>query len=221
MKQLVIFSLVFLFYLMVKGVYARSSVNEGYTNNEIGNNSLAKPSVEKNEDDSVSKTNNIDSTKAVFMRGYRGFVETGFDVENRTEGGYNWLKVNFINAYQFTPGFMMGIGLGLRNNLKRGKYLFPLFVAIRAQMPSQKKIEPFFSFYGGYNVIPEFSLNEGGYFISPQIGVDMKLGKKSSAYLGVGVELKKGSRNSWHYWYGPTEVHKDLFHYSFMLGFSF
>lgn len=26
----------------------------------------------------------------------------------------------------------------------------------------------------------------------------MKLGRKSSAYFGVGVELKKGSRNSWN-----------------------
>jgi len=221
MKQLLLFSLILLFCLMVKGVYARSSVNVGYTKNEIENNSLAKLNVENSEDDSLSKTKNADNTKAVFVRGYRGFVETGFDVENGTEGDYNWLKVNFINAYQFTPGFMLGIGLGLRNNLKRGKYLFPLFVALRAQLTSDKKFEPFFSFYGGYNVIPEFPLNEGGYFLSPQIGMDMKLGRKSSAYFGVGVELKKGSRGSWHYWYGPSEVHKDLFHYSFMLGFSF
>ncbi len=92
---------------------------------------------------------------------------------------------------------------------------------MRAQFSAQKKFEPFFSLYGGYNVIPEFPLNEGGYFVNPQIGVDMKLGKKSSAYFGVGAELKEGSRNSWQYWYGPKEVHKDLFHFSFMFGFSF
>ncbi|MBZ0244088.1 MAG: hypothetical protein K8F24_12780 [Bacteroidales bacterium] len=220
MKHVRLFSLILLFCLMSKGVSASSSVNEGYANKGTEINTQMKLNIESSEDDSVSKSINVDKRKAGFVQGYRGFVETGFNVENGTEGDYNWLKVNFINAYQFNPGFMLGIGLGLRNNLKRGKYLFPLFVALRAQFPSKKKFEPFFSFYG-YNIIPEFPLNEGGYFISPQIGLDMKLGRKSSAYFGVGVELKKGSRNSWHYWYGPTEMHKDFFHYSFMLGFSF
>lgn len=222
MHQLRFFSLLLLICIAFNSMYASSLFSEGYAKNETENNTRVMRAAKIIKDDTASRAKNTGATKAAFVRGYRGFVETGFDIENGKDGDYNWLKVNFINSYQFYPGFMLGVGLGLRNNLKQsGKFLFPVFLALRAQFSAQKKIEPFFSLYGGYNVIPEFPLNEGGYFVNPQIGVDMNLGRKSSAYFGVGVELKKGSRNSWHYWYGPKEVHKDLFHFSFMVGFSF
>lgn len=118
--------------------------NEGYPENETEINTRAKLNSENRKDDSLSIVLNSGKHKNDFVNGYRGFVETGFDVEKGKEGDYNWLKVNFINAYQFAPGFMLGIGLGLRNILKRGEYLFPLFVALRTQLPSKKKFEPFF-----------------------------------------------------------------------------
>jgi opacity protein-like surface antigen len=136
------------------------------------------------------------------------------------EGNYKWPKLNLIQTFQFKPGLMFGIGVGLQNNhIYRDNYLFPFFVAFRAQSSYPKQVEPFFSFYVGYTGNPDKPISQGGYFVNSQAGVDIKLNRKSSVYLGAGIELKRAHVLSWFNWGNSISV--DFFHLSFSLGFSF
>ncbi len=76
------------------------------------------------KDDTASGAKNAGATKAAFVRGYRAYVETGFDIENGKEGDYNWLKVNFINSYQFLSWFYSGCWVGFAQQPQGKQQIF-------------------------------------------------------------------------------------------------
>ena len=217
MKQIQTTGLLVLLCLLYSSIYADNFLTEDSPVKKAEIISIATKRIH-------DATQSIDSVAPIkyFVRGYRGFIEPGLNLEKNKEGNYNWIKVNFIHTYQFKPGLMLGLGVGLQNNLKnRDRYLFPLFVALRAQSSHLKKVEPFFSIYAGYTVIPEKQFNQGGYFVNPQAGVDIKMDRKSSVYFGVGVELKRGTFHAYDWMGGISATTVDLFHLSFSVGFTF
>ncbi|MDO8897963.1 MAG: hypothetical protein Q7V19_09965 [Bacteroidales bacterium] len=171
-----------------------------------------------------SITNDSQKTKPAFERGYRGYLETGLDLEFGRDGHYNWYKINFINAYQFNPGLTLGIGTGLRKNLKRESLLVPVFLSMKAYSNTNKSVNPYFSLQGGITLNTTMHFSKTGYFISPQIGVRKTFGRKSGIYAAAGMEMKsyveKGGFSGYS-GYNYPESSIDMMHISFVVGWEF
>lgn len=157
-------------------------------------------------------------TKPSFERGYRGYLETGLDLEFGKDGHYNWYKINFINAYQFNPGLTLGIGTGLRKNLKNESLLVPVFLSLKAFSNTNISVNPYFSIQGGITLNTVTHSSKSGYFISPQIGVRKSIGRKSGIYAAAGMEMKHYTQKE-AYWFLERDV--DMMHISFVVGWEF
>ena len=141
MKQIQTTGLLVLLCLLYSSAFAGNFLNEGFSKQKTEINATASQFANKNFEQ------NTDSIAPIkyFERGFRSFIESGFNVDD--EGNYKWPKLNLIQTFQFKPGLMLGIGVGLQNNhIYRDHYLFPFFVAFRAQSSYPKVVEPFFSF---------------------------------------------------------------------------
>jgi hypothetical protein len=165
-------------------------------------------------------------TKPSFERGYKGCLETGFDLQFGKADYLNWYKINFINAYQFNPGLTLGIGAGLRKNLKNESLLVPVFLSLKSFSNTHESVNPYFSLQAGITMNTAVHFSKTGYYISPQIGVRKSFGRKSGIYAAVGVEMKrytqKGGYTSDHI--GPImypESYLDMMHISFVVGWEF
>lgn len=44
--------------------------------------------------------------------GYHGFVEGGYSFDTGGTGTMNWVEINTIHGYQFTPNLFAGAGIG-------------------------------------------------------------------------------------------------------------
>lgn len=157
-----------------------------------------------------------------FQRGYRGYVEAGFDLESKKTGSYNWVKVNIINSFQFDPTLTLGVGLGLRKCLKTDVVLVPVFLSLRSYFSNSSEINPFFSLQGGITLSSTAHLSDLGYFVSPQIGAKTSLSRKTGIYISVGMEMKNYTVRQKPYGYyssSPTKV--DMIHISALVGFEF
>jgi hypothetical protein len=214
---------------MSVNVYGNSSLYNDNLLEQDNNITVISDTIAISMSDTITAAESTNGDKGIFVKGFKGFAEVGFDIRTRGMKSFdNWLKVNYISAYQFSNYITFGLGAGLRYNLQEARFLFPVFLALRSHYRTNKKVEPFFSIYGGYTVIPEFPLNEGGYFLSPQIGMNIKKGRKSSFYIGLGVEIRMDGgfgigATSYYPYYRPFPYgyNKDSFHTSILIGYSF
>jgi hypothetical protein len=120
----------------------------------------------------------------------------------------------------------LGIGAGLRKNLKNESLLVPVFLSLKSFSNTHESVNPYFSLQAGITMNTAVHFSKTGYYVSPQIGVRKSFGRKSGIYAAVGVEMKrytqKGGYTSDHI--GPImypESYLDMMHISFVVGWEF
>jgi hypothetical protein len=133
-------------------------------------------------------------------------------------------KLNFINGYRINPWFAAGMGFGLRFYPGNEAFM-PFFIDLRANFLN-KRTSPYLSVGTGYSLC--FSnVNNGGFMLSPTLGVSAKLKKRMSINLGLNYELQRTKvdyyylEDYYYYPYYPTRQHELTHTFSFQLGFSF
>lgn len=108
-----------------------------------------------------------------------GLAKTNVDYSNRIIGFSN------IFGYQINKNFLTGVGLGL--NFYDGGMGIPLFLDIRYSMnPKPSGLTPFIAADGGLQFYPD-DFERTNIFIQPTIGLQKKLGPKTSLKVSVGT----------------------------------
>ena len=134
------------------------------------------------------------------------------------------LSASMINGYRINPHFFIGAGVGFKyfdvlyyssyissdytDTFKHtsydGKYLIPLWARFKANF-TDTKISPYAILDAGwtFDVGQNPNKNTEGFFIEPQLGLDVKMQEKIGLYFAVGVNLQ-----NYHYQY--ISNHSDL-----------
>jgi hypothetical protein len=139
------------------------------------------------------------------QKGYEGNFSAGFAF------GVGFVEIDrividIVNGYRFNPYVSIGAGVGYRHYLNDNYInvesfrlvMMPLYGNIKVNF-TDTKYAPFLSISTGYSIslIGEgviYNRWEGswgnGYFLNPQIGLNVALNEKSALFLSVGYELQ-------------------------------
>ena len=89
--------------------------------------------------------------------------------------------------YQLHPRWAAGVGVGLS---KYDHWMLPLFASLRWDMTRPHRFTPYLSSHIGYAVALQENVN-GGFYLSPSVGVRYPLKGRQSVSLAVGYELQE------------------------------
>lgn len=149
--------------------------NESTSREVISTDSIKQ--IEKSKKQDSNTIDNLESTKRQSTEVNVGvFRENGFFHENG-------LNLFFTSWSQIKPWFSFGVGLGLRHYSIKELTLVPVFVDLKANLPT-KLISPFLSCKVGYSL-------GGRFFMNPKIGINVKSSSNSALTLGVGYEMQQ------------------------------
>jgi hypothetical protein len=125
-------------------------------------------------------------TAPIFKSGYKGLLEYGRLVD--WEG--NAYSINVINAYQFNPYYMAGLGVGVRVYTEYEIARLPIFLYNQIRFSAQD-YAPFFSFGVGYNSDTDGDDIYGtGLFLPVGLGLSVKLSEKLALSIGIVFETR-------------------------------
>jgi len=187
-------------------VYSTRSIIRFTSNSKTENHQFVKPSA--NNDLITIKYHPSDSngwdskgSKLKTPGSHKGsdgllkIIETGF-VNGFTEHGFNFLKFNIIYGYQFNPFIGVGLGTGIKRDLKNAEYLLPFFMRVKANILNNK-ISPQFAIDLGYSRDFMPSAERYGFFGGAMLGACFKLNETNRLTFGLGYDLQRTS-----YWKG-------------------
>lgn len=127
------------------------------------------------------------SDGAGLKKGYTFIGELGYE-SNTKGGGMDRLRFNAINAYQISPFFSAGVGLGFRYYLDFPEMrLLPVFVDLRAYL-SDRSIAPYFGMSVGYTFWVNREFEQVGLMINPSFGISFKVSEVARMHVSVGYE---------------------------------
>jgi hypothetical protein len=155
--------------------------------------------------------------------GYYGVFEFATGVSAGYMNGALRTKINFINGYRVCPWFATGLGFGFR--FYPGNEVFmPFFVDLRTNFMN-KRTSPYFSLGTGYSLCLS-NVNNGGFMLTPTVGVSVKLKKRMAINLGLNYELQRTKvdyyyYDYYYYPYPPTRQNELTHTFSFQFGLSF
>jgi hypothetical protein len=92
--------------------------------------------------------------------------------------------------YNFNNRFSAGVGAGLSFY---EKMLVPLFVDIHFNITKPRKFTSYIACSAGYGFAPDKNAN-GGFYFSPQIGLQYSLGGSKKLFFAAGYELQEFER---------------------------
>ncbi len=126
----------------------------------------------------VSRSSRQDSFERPSLRGYKGFVETGyaFDI---SDSNADRIDVSTTHGYQFNNYLFVGGGAGVSYYSDADLYSVPVFASFRANFMN-KRITPFADTTAGYSVG-----DVEGAFATAGIGVRFGLARKMALNLKV------------------------------------
>ncbi len=139
-------------------------------------------------------------------RGYYGVFEFGIGGSGGYMNGPLRTNINFINGYRINPWFALGGGFGLRSFLGNDLFM-PLFLDLRVNF-TNKRTSPYFSMDQGYAFCLT-SVNNGGYMMSPTLGVSVKMKKRSALNFGLSYELQRTMAYDYYYDYNYPQYYYD------------
>ncbi|WLD25125.1 hypothetical protein NU10_07085 [Flavobacterium dauae] len=140
--------------------------------------------------------NNSTYNNLGFKKGYRGIVESGYEV-GVGYSGIDRLKLNVINGYQINPYFFVGVGTGVRYYTDIDQVLIPIFADFRVNF-IDNKFSPYLAFDIGYSFDATNDFLGEGLLLSPTVGVDFKISDNTTMNFGIGYEMQK----LYFYYYG-------------------
>lgn len=112
---------------------------------------------------------------------------TGFDMSEPSSTPFVW---QVAGHYNVNNRFAVGVGTGLSFY---EKLLIPLFVDAKFLIIKPKKFTPFVECGVGYSFAPDKHAN-GGFFLSPSVGVQYSLPHERKLFLVLGYEVQKLER---------------------------
>lgn len=132
----------------------------------------------------------IKTSKSGSKIGYRGHFEAGvaFGVANDESDRF---KMDFINGYQLSPIFSLGIGTGIRHFLNSDYVLFPVFADFRINF-IDNDISPYLSGGVGYSFGGEEGFPGVGLMMNTTMGVRFMISDKSAINIGMGFDVQQG-----------------------------
>jgi hypothetical protein len=157
-------------------------------------------------------------------RGYYGVFETGIGVSGGYMAGPLRMNLSFINGYRVNPWFAFGGGFGLRS-FPGDDVFMPIFIDLRTNFLN-KRTSPYLSLDAGYAFCLS-NVNNGGFMLSPTLGVSVKLKKRTAINLGLSYELQRTMSNYDYYldyypqYYYPERSPELTHTFSFQFGVSF
>lgn len=130
------------------------------------------------------------------------------------------LSCQILGYYDLTPRWSIGAGTGISIYEKP---LMPLFADIKYSIFKPQKWTPYIECGAGYSFVLAKDAN-GGFYLSPTIGVEYTLCPKAKLIFGIGYELQKLERLKSHqdnYFF--SEYQEQLNHHSltFKIGVIF
>lgn len=116
--------------------------------------------------------------------GYRCFVDEAstFGTEIQTE-------ISTLHGYQLNKHWFIGGGVGLHFHAYEDALYVPIFAALRYDMLN-RRATPFIEFRGGYAVGENC-----GYYLSPTVGVRIRLGDWGGLNIGLGLTAQEINYN--------------------------
>jgi len=124
-------------------------------------------------------------------KGYEGMVQLGYGVQLEQYGA-DRAKLNIVNGYRFSPRFVAGLGLGLRQYIGPGRstLLLPVFLHLRTNILN-RRVSPYLSADIGtsFNASDDFTTE--GLILNGGIGVSLRLGQRTALLIGAGYDLQR------------------------------
>ncbi len=120
--------------------------------------------------------------------GYIGRLEIGSQIDDG-ELGFNRLKLNFLNGYQFNPYLILSLGIGVRDYSWRNT-LVPIFADIRGKFVESDNAL-YVSLGVGYSYDASNDYEGVGIYISPGIGYCIKTIGSSIFTIGANYEFQR------------------------------
>lgn len=145
--------------------------------------------IEKFTKEEIPGDSRATGERSGLNQGYRGVVETGFDL-GVGDFGMDRFKVNIINGYQINPHFSLGLGTGVRYYLEADAVLIPLFADFRTNF-IDNVVSPYLSLGVGYTFDASNDLEGVGFLFNPTMGVSFMIADNSSMNVGLGYEMQR------------------------------
>jgi hypothetical protein len=156
-------------------------------------------------------------------RGYYGMVEFGIGASGGYMSGPLRTNLSFISGYRVNPWFALGGGFGLRS-FPGNDVFMPLFLDLRTNFLN-KRTSPYLSLQTGYAFCLSNNDN-GGFLISPTLGVSVKLKNRTALNFGLSYETQRSMAYEYYYDYYPQYYYNNrspkwTHTLSFQVGVSF
>ncbi|MCK9159695.1 MAG: hypothetical protein WCR45_04875 [Bacteroidaceae bacterium] len=141
---------------------------------------------------------------------YSTTIGTGLPISTPSKTPFTW---QISSYYNITPRLAIGAGTGLSIYEKT---LLPLFADVKFKITKARKITPYINCEAGYSFALTKETN-GGFLLSPTIGIEYAVSKKARLLFGVGYELQELQRLK-HYQdkHFTSEFQEQLSHNSLM-----
>lgn len=142
---------------------------------------------------------------------YTTYLGTGLPMNQPSHTPFTW---ELMSHYHFNRQFSIGAGTGL---FFYEKLLIPLYVSTQFFFTKSKKVAPYLECNIGGSFATDKETN-GGFYLSPSIGIQFRATHKLKVNLGLGYELqelerlKKRTDEYFH-----TEFKEELSHHSIKL----
>lgn len=142
---------------------------------------------------------------------YTTYLGTGLPMSQPSHTPFTW---ELMSHYHINQQFTIGAGTGLSFY---EKLLIPLYASAQFFFIKSKKVTPYLECNIGGAFATDKETN-GGFYLSPSVGIQFKATQKLKINLGLGYELQKLERlkkRSDEYFH--TEFKEELSHHSIKL----
>lgn len=140
--------------------------------------------IERITKESFTISNEIEPSYKGLEPGYQGILEGSANL-----GYYDLIfSAKYINCYRVNSYFSVGVGTGIKYYMDREVPSIPVYIDFRTNIPTRKKVSPYFAFDIGYIFGLANDVYAKGFFLNPSIGIYFKNSSNSIINMGIGFE---------------------------------